>query len=58
MNKCKLVRDSCSKVMKQAQHVQINQKSLEVFVENLDLEFKSGYDFKKYDEYSCHLVGN
>jgi hypothetical protein len=24
----------------------------------LEKEFKSGYDFKKYDEYECHMIGD
>ncbi|KAL4445457.1 hypothetical protein ABPG74_004531 [Tetrahymena malaccensis] len=54
MNKCKLVRDSCSKVLQNAKHAKINQEKLKEFGNNLLQEFKNGYKYIEFDEYSCH----
>lgn len=54
MNKCKLVRDSCSRVLQRASHVKIDSDKLKQFGDGLLAEFANGYKYSEFDEYSCH----
>ena len=55
MNKCAIVRSSCSKVVSKAKHVTINDDLLNKFCDDLLKENSQGKLFLEYSEYDCHL---
>lgn len=54
MNKCKLVRESCGKVMQQSKFVKVSEAKVKEFGDKLVDEIKKGYKYIQFDEYECH----
>lgn len=52
MNKCNLVKISCSKVVEKSKYIELNEKKLEELVDEI---INAPTKYNNFDEFDCHL---